>query len=86
MIQEWCNHGCLILNPNKTKALLVSRSRTVNRPHGDLVLSRVSICANPNLDILGMKFEAGSHSKTIAWYYLTCLSKNWYFEVGEACL
>ena len=23
-IQEWCNHGCKILNPNKTKALGVS--------------------------------------------------------------
>ena len=42
-IQEWCNHWCMILNPNKTKALVVSRSRTVNPPHGDLVLSGVSI-------------------------------------------
>ena len=23
-IQEWCNHWCMILNPNKTKALVVS--------------------------------------------------------------
>ena len=38
-IQEWC----MILNPNKTKALVVSRSRTVNPPHGYLVLSWVSI-------------------------------------------
>ena len=42
---------------------MVSRSRTVNPPHGDLVLSWVSICASPNLDILGVKFE--DHSKTI---------------------
>ena len=27
-IQEWCNQCCMILNPNKTKALVVSRSRT----------------------------------------------------------
>ena len=32
-----------ILNPDKTKALVVSRSMTVNPPHGDLVLSGVSI-------------------------------------------
>ena len=57
-IQEWCNHWCMILNPNKTTALVVSRSRTVNPPHGDLVLSRVSICASPNLDILGVKFDS----------------------------
>ena len=48
----------MILNPNKTKALVVSRSRTVNPPHGDLVLSGVSICASPNLDIPGLKFDS----------------------------
>ena len=42
----------------KNKALVVSRSEIVNPPHGDLVLSRVSIRANPNLDILGMKFDS----------------------------
>ena len=31
-IQEWCNHWCMILNPNKTKALVVSRSKNVNPP------------------------------------------------------
>ena len=47
----------MILNLNKTKALVVSRSRTVNPPHGDLVLSGLSICASPNLDILDVKFD-----------------------------
>ena len=32
-IQEWCNHWCTILNPDKTKALVISRSRTVSPPH-----------------------------------------------------
>ena len=57
-IQEWCNHWSMILNPNKTKASVVSRSKTVNPPHGDLVLSGVPICASPNLDILGVKFDS----------------------------
>ena len=57
-IQEKCNHWCLILNPNKTKALMVSRSRTVNPPHGDLVLSGVFISPSPNLDILSVKFDS----------------------------
>ena len=48
----------MILNPNKTKALVFSGSRTVNPPHGDLVLFGVSICASPNLDILGVKFDS----------------------------
>ena len=47
----------MILNPNKTKTLVVSRSRTVSPPHGDLVFSGVSIRASPNLDILGVMFD-----------------------------
>ena len=45
----------MILNPNKTKALVVCRSRTMSPPHGDLVLSGVSILASPNH--LGVKFD-----------------------------
>ena len=45
-------------DPNKTKALVVCRSRTVSPPHGNLVLSGVSIRASPNLDILGVKFDS----------------------------
>ena len=48
----------MILNPNKTKALVVSRSRTVNPPHDDLVPPEVSICASPNLVIRGVKFDS----------------------------
>ena len=48
----------MILNFNKAKALVVSRSMTLNPPHGDWVLSVVSICASPNLDILGLKFDS----------------------------
>ena len=52
------NLWCMILNPNKTKALVVSRSRTGNPPHGDLILSGVSISASPNLNILSVKFNS----------------------------
>ena len=37
-------------------ALVVSRFRTVNPPHGYLVLSGVSICVSPNRNIVGMTF------------------------------
>ena len=57
-IQEWCNHWYLIPNPYKTKAIVISRSRTVENPYGDLVLSGVCISASPNLDILGVKFDS----------------------------
>ena len=56
-IQEWCNHWCMILNLNKTKVIVVGRSRTVSNPDGALVLRGVSIRASPNLNILGVKFD-----------------------------
>ena len=84
-IQEWCNHWSMILNPNKTIALVVSKFRTMNPDLGDLVLSGVSIWASLYLAILGVKFDSWLTSKKIAWYCLSCLSKNWYFEVGEVC-
>ena len=37
--------------------IIIIISETVNPPYGDLVLSRASICASPNLDILGVKFD-----------------------------
>ena len=86
-IHEWCNHWCMILKPNKTKALVVSRSRTVNPPHCDLVLSGVSICPSPNLDILGVKFDSRlTFEDHVRGIVSRVSSKNWYFEVGEACL
>ena len=57
-IQEWCNDWGMIQNPNKTKDLLVIRSRTVSPPHGDLVLSVVFIRGSPNLNSLGMKLDS----------------------------
>ena len=48
----------MILNLNKNKYLVISRSKTVNPLHGDLVLSGVSIRESPNLDTLGVKFDS----------------------------
>ena len=56
-IHVWCNHWLMILHPPKNNALVICRSRTVNPPHGDLVLSGVSICAVPSFDILSVKFD-----------------------------
>ena len=58
--------SCMILNPNKIKTLAVSTSRTVNLPHGRLVMSVVFISASPNLDILDVKLTACSPSKTVS--------------------
>ena len=70
----------MILNPNKTKALVISRSRTVSPAHGDLVLPGVSIRANPNLDILGVKFDSMlTFEDRVRGIVSPCLSENLYF-------
>ena len=78
----------MILNPNKTSALVVSRSETVNPPNCDLVLSGVSIRTSPKLDILGVKFDSKltSEDHVPVIFSRASLCENWYFEVGEACL
>ena len=49
----------MLLNTNKTKALYSGLLiQDCQPPHGDLVLSGVFICASPNLDILGVKFDS----------------------------
>ena len=60
-IQEWCNHWCILLNPNKTKALVVSKSRTVN-PWSSLGFPFALV---PTSIFLVWNWTAGSHSKTI---------------------
>ena len=84
-IQEWCNHWCVILNPNKTKALVVSISRTVSPPNGDLDFSVVSIWASPNLEILGAKFDSKLTIEDHVYgiFCFLCHSENWYFDFGE---
>ena len=48
----------MTLHPHKSRAVIISRSRTVNPLHGDLILSVVSIRASTNLEILGVKFDS----------------------------
>ena len=64
-IHECCNSWCMILNPNNTCALVVSRSRTVNSPHGDLVLSGVPIWLVPTSKFLVWSLTASSPSNTM---------------------
>ena len=86
----------MILNPNKTKALGVSRSMTVNPPHENLVLSGVSICASP-IYILEVKFDSRHTFEDHVHGIISCVSERIgilrlvkpaivaCFEVGEAC-
>lgn len=47
----------MLLNPRKTKALMMRRSRTLNPPNRDLALSGIQILTSENLQILGMRFD-----------------------------
>ena len=58
----------------------------MNPPHGDLVLSWVSICASPNLDILGVKFVRKLTFEDHLRGIVSRVSRIWYFDFGEECL
>ena len=84
--QEWSNHWWMILNPNKTQAFVVSRSRTVRPPHGDLVLSEVSIQANPNLYFLGVKMTENSPLKTMCMVLFHVSLREFVFLRLDKCI
>ena len=65
----------MILNPNKTKTLVVSSSRTINPQKGNLIQSGVSICASSNLDILGVKFDSRLTFKNHVRGIVPCVSQ-----------
>ena len=62
-IQEWCNHWCLILNPNKTKALVVIRSGTMS--HGELACLGFLSELVPTSTSLALSLTVSSPSKTM---------------------
>ena len=77
----------MIQNHNKTKALVVSKYRTANPPHGDLVLSVVSIHDSLNLDILGVKFHSKFTFEEHVHGIVSRVShKIGIYEVGATCL
>ena len=86
-IQVWCNHWCMVRNPNKTKDLVVIRSRTVYPLHGDLVLFwGFHLCWAQPRHSWREVWQQAHLRRPRAWYCLPCLSMNWYFEFGETFL
>ena len=73
----------MILNPNNTKILVVSRAMTVGTPHGDLVFSGVSIRGSLNIDIHGVMFDSKLTFEDHVHGIVFRISENWYFEVAE---
>lgn len=57
-IQEWCRSWNMLMNPLKTKSLVVSRSRTVAPRFGDIVLDGAGVEVSDDLVILGVRFDS----------------------------
>ena len=66
----------MIVNPFKTKALVVSRSIPVIPSNIDLVLSVVSILPSPNLDILCIRFDSKLTFKVHVHGFVSCVSQR----------
>jgi hypothetical protein len=56
-IEQWCSNWGMLLNPKKTKSLIISRSRTVVPPHASLSFDGVPIEDRSVLRILGVEFD-----------------------------
>ena len=64
LVHRWYMYS----NNRKTKAQVVSRSRIVDSPYGELVLSNVNIRACSNLDILVYGLTTSSHLRFMYIY------------------
>ena len=58
LISSWCAMWGMLLNASKTKALTISRSRTVRPLHGILALNGVAIKEVSSLVILGITLDS----------------------------
>ena len=57
-ISTWCNLWGMMLNPNKTQSMTVSRSRTVLPPHPDILVGSTSLNSCEFYKILGVMFDS----------------------------
>jgi len=57
-IDDWCIQWGMLLNPGKTKTMIVSRSRTVNPAFPALYHNGVVVEEVPELEILGVDFDS----------------------------
>ena len=56
-ISSWCSTWGMKLNPRKTQSMIISRSRTLNPPHPDLLIDNTSLTTCDSFKILGVIFD-----------------------------
>ena len=57
-IQSWCSRWGMKLNPNKSKELIVSRSRTILPEHPNLFIDGVLVNTVDHLKLLGVTLDS----------------------------
>ena len=57
-IQSWCNRWGMKLNPSKSNSLVVSRSRTLQPPHPNIIADCAVIPNCSLLKLLGITFDS----------------------------
>ena len=80
---EWWNHWCILLNPNKTKGYVNNRSGLWTLPMVTWSCLGFISAIVPTRTSFVWRVTASSPSKTMCGYCCSCVSENWYFEVGE---
>ena len=80
-IREWCSRWGMKLNSNKTKTLLISRSRTIEPPHPQLFVGNTPLAESEFLTILGVTFD----SHLTFQQHLRNVSSNAARKLGIVC-
>ena len=57
-ISEWCKLWNMKMNPNKPQSMIVSRSRTPQPQHPDILIDNVPLTTSDSFKILGITFDS----------------------------
>ena len=58
IISAWCKSWGMKLNASKTQSMIVSRSRTLDPPHPDLLIDNVPLTTCNSFKILGVTIDS----------------------------
>ena len=78
IISDWCNMWSMLLNPNKSHSLVVSRTRSQQLPHPPLILNGSVIQESKIVKLLGIHID----SKLTFEYHLRHISNNISQKIG----
>ena len=87
VISDWCSRWGMLVNPSKTRGMLISRSRTVEPLFPDLLIDGSAVEMVSQLKILGVildsKLTFKKQVRAIA--ASICLDEGWHLEEDDEC-